>query len=442
MKFFEYFGVMGTLSLLAWIAALVMLARSRRDKRHRWRRLFIALALAAAAWQFGETTSNTLMRAKIDDREDVARSLAEQEQIAEQARLAEQEKEAGEKEITTRFAEDSPEDSPTGQAPAEDAKQSGAGVAEDAPDAAPTGEAPAEDAKQPGAGVAEDSPAGRPGDDDLATVEAAEQVPEYKRRGKQTRGEDKKERLDDLGVVEDDLPDVRYMLGDDLIAAKKLDHLNRFVIRLILWTCVGLIVWDYLRAFNATLTTRWLVPIGGRWLDSVSPKARLVLVPPDMATALSPRDYAGAAVRRGENVIYFGTHDPWPEAGRLVRLACRSWLVWALPKVVAGAPGVPDDREFLLDGAWFGWYAVVVPAAAPDVLARMIELLWQRHETGAVARRTVHLVWALPEPPGGDALAALRRLAGDTNVRLAVWTGAVCSPELREGAEEVRPVED
>jgi hypothetical protein len=198
-------------------------------------------------------------------------------------------------------------------------------------------------------------------------------------------------------------------------------------------------IWDYLRAFNATRTTRWLVPIGGRWLDALSPKARTVMLTGDGAAAPSPEEYAAAALRRGENLIFFGTRDPWPQAGRIARVAFRSRLLWGVPKLVAGAPGVPPGAEFLLDGAWFGRYAVVVSAtdAEPGVLAGVVELLWQRHETGAAARRTVHLIWARPERPPGSAVAALRRLAADANVRLAVWTGAGNAGRLREEYEEV-----
>jgi len=414
VKFFEYFGVVGTLSVLAWIGAAYALARSRHDKPNSWRWLFGALAAAVLATRLGRATSDAIMNARIDDREQIAMTLKEHEEMADDIEK---------QKLTARFAEDSPEDVLAGK------------------DLTALKEAKGETPEGTAAGTEAGASAG---ETSLSGVTAAEAppdvVPAYARGGKRTRAEGKKVGGDGKVGVRIEDTSIRYMKADDLAAARRLDRLNRLAIRLLLLGTLGMMASDYLRAFNRTLTTRWLVPIGGPWLDAISPKARLVLITPPGAAALSPADYAGAAMRRGENVIYFGGRDPWDGAARVARVSVRTWIAWGVTKLVAGAPGVPAGAEFLLDGAWFGRYAVVMPGSdgAEAVLSELIALLRRRRETGAAARRTLHLVWARAEQPAGEILRALRGVAGDTNVRLAVWAGAAETAGLRAAFDEIR----
>jgi predicted RNA-binding Zn-ribbon protein involved in translation (DUF1610 family) len=99
-------------------------------------------------------------------------------------------------------------------------------------------------------------------------------------------------------------------------------------------------------------------------------------------------------------------------------------MIAGVRKLVAGAPDTPPETEFLLDGAWFRHYAVVVPDAgkADAILAELARILGRRQETRARARRAVHFVWSLPTRPAADAMARLRWIADRVNVSLAVWT--------------------
>jgi hypothetical protein len=224
-------------------------------------------------------------------------------------------------------------------------------------------------------------------------------------------------------------------------ALQKADRLNRFIIKLLWLATLGILLWDYLKAFNAVLTTHWLLPIGGPWLDSFSPRTRMLLVTPTAAEGRLPAEYhAEAVLRKGEQLIYFGEEDPWPDQPVLARFSVGSWRIWGVKKVVVGTPGVPPEPEFLLDGAWFRHYAVVVPDAgnADAMLAEIVRVLGQRHETRARARRTIHVVWALPTSPDADVIEQLRRMADPVNLSLAVWSADDnLLPEDNETFEDV-----
>lgn len=409
MIFFECFRIVGTLSVLVWMVSAFALWRSRRRKTESWKWLFIALGSAVLAWYLGRVNSESIMNIMIDRREEIARVIAEHEAMQDE----------DEKQIGASYAEDAPGDEL---------------AAKDLRPVQPDGKKAAVEVTAPSAQPVVSSVSNETAGMDMPSAE-----PEYRSRGKQTRDEGKEAKGKEEVKVDLELKTIRYMKEDDRMAAMRLNRANRSIIRLLLLGTLWLIALDYLRAFNATRTTRWLVPIGGRWIDPFSPKARLVLMPPADKSPVSPEEYSRAVLHRGENLVFFGQRDPWPETGRLGRIQFRSWPIWGLSKLVAGAPHVPPVAEFLLDGAWFGRYAVVIPAdgSANGILSEMIELLWRRHETGAAARRTLHIVWALPRPPGPDTIDAVRRMGGDIDLRLAVWAQDGNEPAHRELFEQV-----
>jgi len=404
VKFFEYFRIAGTLSVLVWMVSAWALWRSRRRKTESWRWLFVALGTAVVAWYLGRVNSDSIMEVKIDQREEIARTIAEHEEMQEEA----------DRQIGARYAEDAPGDEL---------------AAKDLSDLQPEGGAQA--GKE---GIAPSIPTVSAVSNETAATE-----PEYRKKGRQTRAEGKKVENKTEISVDLKIKEIRYMKSDDLKAALRLNRANRSIIRLLLLGSVWLVVLDYLRAFNATRTTQWLIPIGGRWIDTFSPKSRLVLLPSAEKSPLSPEVYSQAVLHRGENLIFFGPRDPWPGTDRLARIEFRSWRIWGLSKLVAGAPDVPPDAEFLLDGAWFGRYAVVVPGddSANGILSEMMEVLWCRHEAGAVSRRTLHIVWTLPRPPDPEVIESARRMGGDIDLRLAVWAGDGNAPACRELFEQL-----
>lgn len=405
LKFFEYFRFAGTLSVIGWVGAVVLLVLSRR-RAARWRFVLDALTAAVVAWMLGDINSSGISRVTIDTREQDAAARAEQAAVTVMNKPAVEE--GAEPQIGVHYAEDgSPELTGGGSG-----KTNAEAGAKDAPTA---------DAGKPAA----DAGQSQPPDGNVTNAGADAKGPSYRQRGKQEREEGKKGALDSGAKKIDVKPEaIRYMKADDLIAAKKLDRLNRFAIQVVLLACLAMVLSDYLRGFNAVVTLRWLIPVGGRWLDGFSPRTRMLLVTGDAAAGgLPPHTYAESVLRKGEDVICFSDRDLWPDKQRLARVAIGTWILWGVKKLVSRSPWRPPNNEFLLDGSWFRHYAVVIKDAAEAnaVLAELVDLLGERYETGAGSRHAIHLVWVLPEPPGKDVLEKLMHVGNVTNVSLAVW---------------------
>ena len=86
-------------------------------------------------------------------------------------------------------------------------------------------------------------------------------------------------------------------------------------------------------------------------------------------------------------------------------------------------PEAPATGEFVLDAAWFNRCGVVAVRDEDclPLLEHVSELLARRHEAGAVARRTVHVIWDLATVPLAEELAPLIRMSQEINVKVAVW---------------------
>lgn len=223
----------------------------------------------------------------------------------------------------------------------------------------------------------------------------------------------------------------------DLLAANQLDRVNLMIVRLILLIAAGLVLWDYLAWFNATADSRWAFPIAGKWLDDLFGKSHAVLVHSRTDSRMTPEKYLERMVRKGENVIYFGDHDPWTDTV-CPRIKVRKWPLWSLPKLVYGAAGSPKGSEFALDAAWFGRYGVVITQnlEAVSLFEDMVGIILERHDTGASARKTLHIVWDFIELPSQETIASLIRAVRDTNVKLVVWSAEPVTPAMAALFEE------
>jgi hypothetical protein len=265
-------------------------------------------------------------------------------------------------------------------------------------------------------------------------------TPDYKKRGKQVRAGGKRTVATMMLGAEAEgqpAPAVRYMRQADLTAANRLDRLNLLLARLVFWLAVGGVILDYLARLNTTLC-RWPLPITGRWLDHLFDKTHSVLFGGGAKRGPTPRRYAELTVRKGESFIYFGERDPWAGTIWLPRIALGRWSPWRFPKLDYGDPEAPITGEFALDAAWFDRCAVVV-ARDEDcfpLFDHLSSLLAARHQAGASARRTVHLIWDAPQLPATEDLAALVGMAGDLNVKVAVWAHEPVTPELAGLFEE------
>jgi hypothetical protein len=274
----------------------------------------------------------------------------------------------------------------------------------------------------------------------FAEGDPEETIQEYRKLGKQVRQKGKKPsstmRDSEPAVEEPEVP-VRTLREAELVAANRLDRINLLIVRLLLLLAVGRVVVDYLARLNSTAGGYWPLPIAGGWLDSFSGKTHAVLVKTPTKDRMAPRAYAERVVKNGESFIYFGESDPWQGRDWLPRLSVWRWPVWRLPKVDYGDPAVSVNGEFALDAAWFNRASVVVRSEDGFPLFEyIVSLISQRHEAGAVARKTVHIIWDLPQAPAAETLLPLIQIAYDTNIKLAVWADASVGDEYASLFEE------
>ncbi len=289
---------------------------------------------------------------------------------------------------------------------------------------------------------------------DRATTRAAADVPEYKKRGKRSRDAGRKAGGGDFadleGAVAGGVRAGRMMKAWDVIRANRLDRVNLFAVRYGLLVALLMLATDYLSRFNRTFGALLPVPVAGRLVDALFAKTHAVLVESADDDAL--RAYLQTAIRKGETFVYFGPADPWRDvegptggvnlpamlSGLLRRRGqgppgpCRLPLgLLPVTKVVCGAAGACGSG-FLFESAWFGRYCFVVEGAesARRVLPDLLAHLRARHRSGASAGRTVHLVWHLHEPPNPELLPELVRLCKETNFKLLLFSPA--APRARD----------
>jgi hypothetical protein len=388
------FGLAGLASCVAWAAAAMGLLAGLVSRRrfHIW---LASAGLAALGLALAAVTSENIRSIEIDRSADVL--------AAEEAgKKAAQEKLRG-RAAGIRFAEDT------------DADQ--ADVA--------------------GVSVAEEQ-----GAYERAVEERLAKIPAYRSRGKQRRSAKGSDADDDAtppqaavatageqatsDAAAGEKPAGRMLPESQLLVADRYDRINRGVAWSLLSLAVGLVGLEYLRRFNSTFDAVWPLPLAGTWIDGAFAKSYVVddALPPAASHDLLP-DFLAQSVRKGESFILFAESDPLPERDALPRLALGP-LAWNLPKQTFGVADVQDDpavAEIVFESAWFGRGAFVLAggaSAADAVLAGMVEILVRRHRCRAVARRTVNIVWALPQPPAADTLDELRFLCPQMNLRLIV----------------------
>ena len=295
----------------------------------------------------------------------------------------------------------------------------------------------------------------------LTASRPADGVPEYRRRGKQTRSAPKPTgtaadfaELAD-GVARREVRPGRAMRAPDVIRANRLDRVNLVAVRLGLLVAILMLATDYLDRFNRT-TGAWLaLPVAGRIIDALFPKTRTAWVRSAAAAAL--RGHLETVVRKGETFVYFGPADPWrdvPPAPPRFDLPARLRRrpppdgdpplhrlplgLWPVGKIVRRPDGAFPDSGFIFESAWFGRYCFVIEGAeaAGEVLAHFRDRLERRRRSRAAARKTVHLVWHLPERPCPDGLEELAWLCRETNFKLLVWSADGPPDETADAFEE------
>jgi hypothetical protein len=388
------FGLAGLASCVAWAAAAVGLLAGLMSQR-RFQIWLAAAGLAALGLALAAVTSENIRSIEIDRSPDV---LAAEEAGKKAAQEKLRSRAAG-----IRFAED---------------------TAADQADVA-------------GVSVAEEQ-----GAYERAVEERLAKIPSYRSRGKQRRSAKGNDADDDAtppqaagatageqatsDAATDEKPAGRMLPESQLLVADRYDRINRGVAWSLLSLAVGLVGLEYLRRFNTTFDAVWPLPLAGTWIDGAFAKSYVVddALPPAASHDLLP-DFLAQSVRKGESFILFAESDPLPEQDALPRLALGP-LAWNLPKQTFGVADVQADpavADIVFESAWFGRGAFVLAgdaSAADDVLAGMVAILVRRHRCRAAARRTVNIVWALPQTPAADTLDELRFLCPQMNLRLIV----------------------
>ena len=299
----------------------------------------------------------------------------------------------------------------------------------------------AEDTAADQADIAGVSVAEEQGTYERAVEERLAKIPSYRNRGKQRRSARSSDADDATppqaagatageqarsDTASDEKQAGRMLPESQLLVADRYDRINRGVAWSLLSLAIGLVGLEYLRRFNSTFDAVWPLPLAGTWIDGAFAKSYVVddVLPPAASHDLLP-DFLAQSVRKGESFILFAESDPLPERNALPRLALGP-LAWNLSKQtfdVADVQADPAVAEIVFESTWFGRGAFVLAGAAPAadaVLAGMVAILVRRHNCRAIARHTVNIVWALPQPPAADTLDELRFLCPQMNLRLIV----------------------
>ena len=382
-RLYSYFGIIGVVSILLWVAALaVALVGAPRGRRYRW--LFAALGLLAAAWGFAHVNSLSVSAIRLDQRAEIEASKEALRRVQEDAEMSGK--------VRVRFAEDAP-----GEADAIAGMRKG----EPAADALATPE--------------------------TATLDAGEKVPAYRLKGKQARktasGGTNEVFVGDRLTAEQRAAEskVRMLKSDQLVEANRLDHYNLLAVRGLFWLVLFAIAIDYLWRFGRPFRCYFPLPISSHWIDAHFARPHAVWIASDAPETWGR--YVSDLVRKGESFIDFGPDGAVPAA--LPRLRLWRLRLANLPVMTYGAPGQPDEGEFVFDAAWFGRCGVGVrdPETSRRLIADLEAYLRMRSLTHAVARRPVHLAWRWPDLPPAADVERLMRLCRETN-----WTFVVLAP--------------
>ncbi len=285
-RIWMYFGLLGTLSVLLWIAAAATVGVGFLKLTDRRTKLaWIAVGLATLAFFSAKVNSHLVSRIQID------RTAQEEEFRERQRQEALREDRESRKEIM--FAEEGVSDMKTVKEERE---------AEDLDDEDLT----------PGI---EEATVGTDAESKDEDAENQPNVPLYKQRGKAERAEGKSEKLADVESAvkgaKESKPSGKMLEEEDKIRAENWDRANLFLSRWTLVVVLLLAAGDYVRRFNRTFDAFLPLPLSSRWFDRLSPKSMSVLITKVDRTSLA--DHLRNFVRRGETYVYFGPNDPIAE---------------------------------------------------------------------------------------------------------------------------------
>lgn len=405
-RFFDYFGFVGTLSILLWIAAVAVAGHYIFRERHRFLpRIGLGLALLGllCAFQRSELISEMQVDRSGEQR-------AQEEKIKAET-VAAMKKRAAD----IHFAEDTATDSlDLAGASQSELQKLGGGAASQ-----PTDYAYRQQGKQERVTGKERAREFADASDKAATQPGA------------------------AGTQPSTQPSSfsdRVWPEAQVIEANWLDSWNLFFSRWIFRGLILLALFDYLRRFSATFDVLLPWPLVHLVSDRLFRKAPAVYVrttggatsqnegvPPEAL----PRAYLERAIHKGETFIYLGSADPWGGAATLSRgLLPQSFGKFdkltldlaAAPH--SGQPGLVSSPAFAFNATWFARACVVVtqPASAEAMLRHIVDRLENYPAQHAPADQTVNLVLEGITLPPADLLRRVATLAQARNYRLVIFS--------------------
>lgn len=224
---------------------------------------------------------------------------------------------------------------------------------------------------------------------------------------------------------------VIYMKADRVSLVRLIERGNRLAIHaLALLILLGL-AWDYAAAFNSIRSTRPPLPLSSPWIDALSPKSRALVIRPDVGKRWRAEPFLARAVRKGENVVYFGQSPIWEGQETLPRLSLCGLSLWRVPIFRYGAAGLPQGSECAFDAAWFGRYVVTITNDAPcrEIIEDFVDILTEHRRSGARSERTLVIAWDRDETLDKPFLVEVAKLAHEANLSLFVYARSKCPPE-------------
>ncbi|MBM4164285.1 MAG: hypothetical protein FJ222_07585 [Lentisphaerae bacterium] len=329
-KLFPYTGLLGALSLIAWAGSLYVLTQVMR-KASRPRIYMLALGLVLLSSMLYRLKNEYWKSAVTLDRTEEIRKQMEAQKALEAEEKAEAEAEAAEQAAQTAAE--------NGTAP------------------------PPRRTKDLASGVAfaEDAPA------DLTQGGYSDSVPTYLERGKQVRtipgvtnqiagvrgtnhvagatnqiagvrgtnhvagATNAPVSLDGEDQTGDEAADAAregstekytiFVKEPQYRLIQQIHRVSRLLINLLLIAVVSTILWNYVVTFNLPWTTWWPLPLSGGSIDAFSPKRPAQTLRPGDAPYAPPEAFLERAIRKGENVIYFGRGPIWASKSSLPRLS-------------------------------------------------------------------------------------------------------------------------
>jgi hypothetical protein len=283
LRLYTYFGVIGIVSIMLWLAVLVVLVNYCRHQ-HRFIFFTRAAVLAACACLVAAINSYFVSRIEVDTSHELKLEFEQRQKELNYLK---------ERAARVKFIEDGRYDS---MDLAGIAGKESLSIYENAArgtehsylykqDTVQKKPAPAEGAKL-----------------DLETAIASSE-----RTGPEKRG-------------------ARQLPLIDVITANRWDKINRSAAALVFLIALLATIWDYLSRFNKPFGIRLPLPVSSRFVDHFFQKAHAALF-----SSVSPalvHDYLRAIVQKGETFIYFGANGPFNEQMSLARLSLPLHHLW------------------------------------------------------------------------------------------------------------------